>query len=177
MGMRPTSPTGDQSGFTLLELLLAITLAGVVLNAVYMTFRTGIDTQQRIARVASDTQAWRFFAERLRTDLKNLSAQEDALTGGQDTLTVKLSPVQTVHYEISKLGTETAIRRRVVAQDNETESIVFADIERFTLRYLTTDDWRDEVAEELPRAIEAAVSRAGLTRKIVVAVEIDPYES
>ena len=187
MVMKQTSPItrkhkmeSRQAGFTLLELLLAVTLGGIVLSAVYSTYGTALDANRRIARVATDTQAWRFFTERLRTDLKNLLVDNRALTGERQTLTLQLTPSdkgpEEVRYERHANIDGGQIRRHVRRgedADEETDTVVFDGANLLTFRYLNDGNWRDESSEHLPRAVECTVEDAGRKRSLVIALEVE----
>ncbi len=72
--MPPTSVTSNQSGFTLLELIVGLTVGAILLTAIYTTFVGVSQTQQRVERVLDRTATWRFVTETLRLDLARLKS-------------------------------------------------------------------------------------------------------
>lgn len=176
--MRRISQIGSHAGFTLLELVLAMTLAGMVLTAVYGTFSVSVDTQRRVARVASKTQAWRFFSERLRSDVKNLLVGEETLHGDKNTLTLKLAKAEEVRYELRDTAGSKQIRRIVGAGEEESvsETVVFEGVEKLSFRYFNDGKWQDKSEQDLPRAVECIVRKAEGEQRLVVSLEVDYAE-
>ena len=122
-----TSPTTDhctigfhQHGFTLIELLLAITLSSLVVAAVYATFTTAIGSQQRIDRVASASQASRFFMERIRADIKNVVAASNAIEGGAKQLKLQVKAPDR-RLAIVSYASEN-VHSTIVRREEQTES-------------------------------------------------------
>ncbi len=72
--MQRTSATSRQAGFTLLELIVGLTVGSILLTAVYATFVGVSQTQQRVERVLDSTASWRYLTERLREDLNRIAA-------------------------------------------------------------------------------------------------------
>lgn len=180
MEMQQISQIGNHAGFTLLELVLAMTLAGMVLTAVYSTFSVSVDTQRRVARVASRTQAWRFFSERLRSDVKNLLVEEQALRGDQNTLTLNLAHAEEVRYEQRDTAESKQVRRIVLTGDGDDESasetVVFEGVEKLSFRYFSDGKWLDKFEQGLPRAVECIVHGAEGEQRMVVSLEVDHAE-
>lgn len=178
MVMRQISQIGSHAGFTLLELVLAMTLAGMVLTAVYSTFSVSVDTQRRVARVASRTQAWRFFSERLRTDVKNLLVEEETLLGDQNTLTLKLAKAEEVRYELRNIAGNNQLRRIVGVGEDESgsETVVFEDVEKLSFRYYNEGKWLDKSEQGLPKAVECIVQGTEGEQRLVVSLEVDYAE-
>ena len=67
-----TSPTTDESGFTLLELLVAITIGSVVLTAVYSIFVTATKVEQKAQAVLSPMRSAAYTFSMLGRDVRNL---------------------------------------------------------------------------------------------------------
>ncbi len=181
--MRRQGAASGQAGFTLLELLLAVTLGGIVLSAVYSNYGAAFDANRRIAQVATDTQAWRFFTERLRTDLKNLLVEKQALTGERETLTLQLVPQKNgseeIRYEYHTTSDGGQIRRHVrrgEEEAEETDTVVFDGASRLAFRYLNDGNWQEESGEHLPRAVECSVEGAGRKRSLVMTLEVEDVE-
>ncbi|MFP4662097.1 MAG: type II secretion system protein J [Halanaerobiales bacterium] len=62
----------SEDGFTLIEILIAITITGVILTAVFMFLDQGLLTWERVADQSEWEQNWRVFDKQLRNDLSNL---------------------------------------------------------------------------------------------------------
>ncbi|WP_163351930.1 prepilin-type N-terminal cleavage/methylation domain-containing protein [Desulfovibrio sp. JC010] len=67
-----TSPTTDEGGFTLLELLVAITIGSVVLTAVYSIFVTATKVEQRAQAVLTPMRSASYAFSMLGRDVRNL---------------------------------------------------------------------------------------------------------
>ena len=175
MATQPTSPTGSRAGFTLLELMLAITIGGMVLTAVYSMFSAGIDTQRRVARVASQTQAWRFYSERLRTDLRNLLIEEQTLSGDRNTLTLQLANAAKIRYERRATADEGQVRRIELGDDDavKAEAVVYEGAKQLSFRYFEDGQWRNEPTAKIPRAVECELQDDQGTQRLVVALEVE----
>ena len=72
--MQPTSATSRQAGFTLLELIVGLTVGAILLTAIYATFVGVSQTQRRVETVLDRTATWRFVTETIRLDLARLKA-------------------------------------------------------------------------------------------------------
>ena len=175
MATRPTLPTGSHAGFTLLELMLAIAIGGMVLTAVYSTFSVGIDTQRRVARVAGETQAWRFYAQRLRTDLRNVLVEERALSGDQNSLTLRLDQTGAVRYEQRVTAGSAQVRRIVLSDDDsaDAETVVFEGAEKLSFRYFDDGSWVDKTGESIPNAVECTLENNAGEQRLVVSLEVE----
>ncbi|WP_319777159.1 prepilin-type N-terminal cleavage/methylation domain-containing protein [Maridesulfovibrio sp.] len=67
-----TSPTTDAAGFTLLELLVAITIGSVVLTAVYSIFVTATKVERKAQAVLSPMRSAAYAFSMLGRDVRNL---------------------------------------------------------------------------------------------------------
>lgn len=72
--MQPTSATSRQAGFTLLELIVGLTVGAILLTAIYATFVGVSQTQRRVETVLDQTASWRFVTETIRMDLARLKS-------------------------------------------------------------------------------------------------------
>ncbi|WP_320006594.1 prepilin-type N-terminal cleavage/methylation domain-containing protein [Maridesulfovibrio sp.] len=70
-----TSPTTDAGGFTLLELLVAITIGSVVLTAVYSIFVTATKVETKAQAVLSPMRSAAYVFSMLGRDVRNLDPQ------------------------------------------------------------------------------------------------------
>ncbi len=67
------SPTGSR-GFTLLELLLALSIGSIVVAAVYGTFHTAIKAKTRAEDVMTPLRSARYFFSAIKSDLQRIRA-------------------------------------------------------------------------------------------------------
>lgn len=172
---------GKATGFTLLELLLAISLAAMVVSAVYAAFIGAVRSNQRVERVTKDIDAWRFFAERLRGDLKNLWLGSDLSPVEGEAQELKFGVVEEargvvpVRYHWEHMGVEGAIRRVATGEAGAVDVPVYEGGDQVTFKYLLKDGWGDRFsgAAEFPRAVACEVTTQGRQRRIVVGVEVE----
>lgn len=79
---------GRQDGFTLLEILLAMTLATLLLSSIYGVFSTTSSAKERIEEKSSELHIARVFANRLNREFLggSLAQEEDTpfLVGGRN---------------------------------------------------------------------------------------------
>lgn len=74
-----------EEGFTLIEILIAITITGIILGAVFMFLDQGLFTWENTAYQGEWEQNWRVFDKQLKKDLSNLyysSLYKDSLFKG-----------------------------------------------------------------------------------------------
>lgn len=69
----PKSPIGKH-GFTLLELLLALSIGSIVATAVYGTFHTAIKAKTRAEAAIKPLRTARYFFSAIKTDLQHIPA-------------------------------------------------------------------------------------------------------
>jgi prepilin-type N-terminal cleavage/methylation domain-containing protein len=100
--MQPTSVTSRQGGFTLLELIVGLTVGAILLSAIYATFVGVSQTQRRVESVLDRTATWRFVTEILRLDLarvKGTSAFKGNVEGFEVEFFQGIEEIPvTVHY-------------------------------------------------------------------------------
>ena len=153
--MPPTSGTSRQGGFTLLELIVGLTVGAILLSAIYATFVGVSQTQRRVENVLDRTATWRFVTETLRLDLarvKGTSRFKGSVEGFEVEFFqgTKEIPV-TVHYvwEDARL-TRTA-----------DEAIMAVDMpegfQQPAFSYRIDANWVDS-ADTLPRAVELRIA-------------------
>lgn len=167
-----------QCGFTLLELLLAITIGAVVLSAVYTTFASALDSQRRIERVSEHSQAQRFFAERLRADLKNLLADAATFSGSARKLTLSTvipeQGLQEISYQYQQSANGGQIRRSIKTKDNDFDTLVYENVDSLAFRYLIDGSWRNRSDDEaLPQALECTINGSDWQQQIAIIIEVE----
>lgn len=67
-----TSPTGSQTGFTLLEVLLAVTVSSIVVTAAYAVFHTAMTARRTSLEAVAPLKQARFAFATLARDLRAL---------------------------------------------------------------------------------------------------------
>lgn len=73
--MTRKSPITEQGGFTLLELLIAALVGGLVMTAVYSVFSTAVRTEQSTRRVLEPLRSARYAFTVLDRDVRNMDPQ------------------------------------------------------------------------------------------------------
>jgi prepilin-type N-terminal cleavage/methylation domain-containing protein len=164
-------------GFTLIELMIALTLGVIVLSAVHAAFSTAMDSQRRGSRVATELQAWRYFSMRLQRDLKNLIVTDkQSLNGDEETLRLRSEVPENgadwVQYRYIQTPSGGQIRRAVGAA-GQAETVVYDTVEGLRLRYLQGTEWRDHNEGQLPGALACIVKVSGRTKELLIALEVD----
>jgi len=81
--MREFPARGNDAGFTLLEVLIAISIFAVVVSAVYGAYRTTFDTIASSERQVATASAARVILERMSADLESISTAEDGYLRGK----------------------------------------------------------------------------------------------
>ncbi len=77
MAMPRTSRTGSPRGFTLIEVILAMTIAGVLMTCIFGVFTGVISAEKRVQAQNDRLQAARYLLSRLDTDLINAPAGDE----------------------------------------------------------------------------------------------------
>lgn len=167
-----------KNGFTLIELLLAITIGSVVMGAVYATFITAVNSQQRVQRAAAASQASRYFMELMRRDVKQLAATADALTGSgqQLNLVFKLADgtIQKVGYSHRSEDGQGEIVRSATTSDKGVETVAYEGVASLGFRYFVDGDWHTESNQSvLPQAIECALEIGAWVQRFTVTLEVE----
>ncbi len=170
---RPPAPR-RQLGFTLVELLIASTIAAVVMAAVYTTYSGAHLSEQRIQEITEANQRWRFFAQRLQSDLRNLFALDSPFIGAGTELELTVQVGRELHrvrYYFSPAGGDGEIRRRGVRDEHSQISRVYSGVEAIRFRYHIAGQWRD-TALGLPAAVECVLSGKDWSRRLTVGLEV-----
>lgn len=103
--------TGDrgEAGYTLVELLMAITIATIVLGAAVMVFTAGVRSQLRTTSQSAAVQQARTTMERMIRELR----QSSGLASGTTATASQLSFLTYVHTTCSGAAATTATQCRV----------------------------------------------------------------
>lgn len=62
----------DEKGFTLIEIIVALTISSIILTAVFMFLHQGLFTWENISYEGDWEQNWRIFSKQFNSDLHNL---------------------------------------------------------------------------------------------------------
>jgi len=81
--MRACTGQRPRAGFTLLEVLISISIFAVVISSVYAAYRATFTTVNATERQASYAAAARVILERISEDLESLSIEEDSYLRGK----------------------------------------------------------------------------------------------
>ena len=169
--MQPTSATSRQAGFTLLELIVGLTVGAILLTAIYATFVGVSQTQRRVETVLDQTASWRFVTETIRMDLARLKSTS-TFTGSQEEFEADL-------FEGLE---ETPIRVRYVWEDAKLtrtagDRVLIVDLpkgyQQPAFSYGRAGEWEDKT-DMLPERVELQVAtpRGALIRAFML--EFDP---
>jgi prepilin-type N-terminal cleavage/methylation domain-containing protein len=150
-----------QGGFTLIEMLLAVSIFSTIAAVVYMSFSTGLEAHSRIKAASDELQRARFALDLIAGDL---GAPErvgtETLVGRADALRLALPESRrsgnggdSVEYLVVT-GTEespTLVRRVTLGDDVIRESRLLSDVELFEISYFVSERggagvWRSEWA-------------------------------
>ncbi len=173
---------GRSQGFTLIELLLSISLGAIILTAVYAAYSGATRASQRVEFAASEIQAWRFFVERLRSDLVNLQVPygDERIKGDSHDLSFKTVDTETVsirvRYQWQKSRRQGVIHREVWRDKESRIAAVYEGVEQMRLRYLTKAGWQERIKGDgqIPKAVECVVTVNGRERLAMFAIEVEP---
>ena len=168
--MPPTSVTSRQGGFTLLELIVGLTVGAILLSAIYPTLVGVSQTQRRVENVLDRTATWRFVTETLRLDLARVK-RTSAFKGNVEGFEVEFfqgieeTPV-TVHYVWEDARLTRTAGEAILAVDMP------EGFQQPAFSYRADTNWVDS-ADTLPRAVELRIAtpRGALSRTF--ALEFD----
>lgn len=178
---------GDQSGFTLIEVMVALFIFALLASAALALLTVSVDSEN-IAREKSDQQAMlRRFSTILRQDLAHtlprpsrderdnfksaFYAENDVVMGFVRGGIQRLDDAG--GYDVRRIEyryTQGALKRFVYDQIDGSvagrETILFDDIENLTMRYrlesgLWQNEWRNQRLIDQPIAVEMAIERSG----------------
>ena len=169
--MQPTSATSKQAGFTLLELIVGLTVGAILLTAIYATFVGVSQTQRRVETVLDRTATWRFITETIRLDLARLK-----------TTSIFSGSEEEFEAEFFRGIEEESVRIRYVWEDSQLtrtagDSILVVDLpegyQQPAFTYELDGQW-EGTTDALPNGIELQIAtpRGALTRVFVL--EFDP---
>ncbi len=168
-----------QQGFTLLELLLAISLFALIASTAYLGLNTAIQNQQAANAYAQRTADLQIAVQRLEKDLSQainrsvrnaFGQREAALLGDAQQLTFSRNGGGQISLHKQKRGQIQRLRYRWQAQqlmrdtwpvldqgnDEVSSQALLTQVVDFSLRYLDNQgQWQTQWADEqLPKAIE-----------------------
>ena len=171
MGMRLISATSSEAGFTLLELIVGLTIGSILLTAVYTTFVGISHTQRRIEEVLDATASWRYLTEVVRGDLAQIASGSPFTgnTAGFETELIDASggPPLPLKYRMDEL-----LVIRTVGES--TLTIEFPQgAQQPVFRYRTDKQWRDS-SKVIPGGLEINVATIRGQKSRIFALEFDP---
>ncbi len=172
---------GRSQGFTLIELLLSISLGAIILTAVYAAYSGATRASQRVEHATSEIQAWRFFVERLRSDLVNLQVPygDEWIKGDShglsfNTLDTNADSIR-VRYQWQQSRRQGVVHREVWRDEEPRIAVVYEGVEQIRLRYLSKGGWQERIERdaEMPKAVECVVTVEGRERLAMFAIEVE----
>ncbi len=171
----------SERGLTLLEVLLALLIGGLVLSSVYGVFASVSGVHERLEKESIEFHKMRIFFDRLGGELSSLNlrriGQEAVLSAGNNAdeesflefNTALSSPfmdryggVSRVRYEARPGADGIAIYRSekpLLADLAAEEPLLYVDrIRAYDIRYYGQGNWRDDwSAQSLPQLIEVFI--------------------
>jgi len=189
MFITPTCPRPSprQSGFSLLELLLVLTLAPVVFFAVYANFNTGIRLWQRL-QVETHEEDLVIFTQKAQRDFENMMRYSSVpFEGGKDKaifLTgIESEPVLGGRRSIGQVRyfyddaakaifRETKNVNESYQESSGTTNLLLKNVSSFEFAYLTfdklsgayvwNDNYRSDKPGNMPIAVRLSFTLAGM---------------
>ncbi|WP_158089260.1 PulJ/GspJ family protein [Magnetofaba australis] len=182
--MMPTSPTERRklAGFTLIELMIALSLAGLVSSAIYGAWSMGAETSRRVQQRLEADQYWRYLITQLRRDLSNLTAAPGPFLGSPQGWSGDIASTDGVIYSVAYVNKQSSdsvdVWRNVRNDSAEPSSgvVVYSAQQPVSFRYLTPAGWSDNLsgddAQGAPLALEVNAVQGG-QRRVIIGVEVD----
>ena len=174
-----------ESGFTLVEILVAISIGAILLTTIYGVFGSVSGARDRLEATGEEYHQARVLYDRLASEVRsgyfNSASQQTRLVGGSNsqgypflefstTLSTPLfggrsGGVSLVRYEQLEMEREIRLYRSewplLNSQPEQDPQLLIVGLKTFVLRYYDGNDWQDEwdsqVAGKLPRMIELTV--------------------
>ena len=183
--------THHNHGFTLLELLVAVSILVIIGGASYTAFNVALDVYQKSESRIVMTQKCRIALERVATDLSNLQAvqgDESLVIVSQDNLVEEgisrdfLSFVTLIHTDPDPFLTElNAANQPIVADEDIEQAELVSDVQRVAY-YIGADSAQQleseqsneiEMGGQLPTADSEANEGLALYRLSTTALEVE----
>ena len=154
-GMHQTSGTTSQAGFTLLELIVGLTVGAILLTAIYTTFVGVSQTQRRVERVLNNTSTWRFVTETLRQDLSRLSSSSTFEGSASGFTTEMFEGAGEVPVVLTYVWSRALLTRTT---REGTLAVELPDgYQQPAFRYRSENEWTDAVTQ-LPYGLELRIA-------------------
>lgn len=191
MPIIPTCPKLKQSGFSLLELLLVLTLAPIVFFAVYANFSTGVRMWQRL-QIGTPEEDLVIFTQKAQRDFENMMRYSTApFEGSKEEVTfptgIESDPVLggrrsigQAHYfydtGAKAIFRETKNVSELYRESSGTKNLLLKNVSYFWVDYLIfdklageyvwTDNYRPDNPGNLPVAVRLSYGLAGMDEKL-----------
>ncbi len=165
----------DEKGFTLLEILIAISIAGIILSSIFVFFDISLSNWQRADAEGNWEQEWRVFEKTFHRDLAGLYYSDiysDNSFEGKyqkiEWLIIEEDGLKKVSYYFD-LYQNYLIRKKSNLEGDKEEEILFfkrIDIERIEFAFYDRevsywkDNWSYQENNPLPGAVKISVSAA-----------------
>lgn len=174
-----------EQGFTLVEILVAISIGAILLTTIYGVFSSVSGARDRLEAVGEEYHQVRVLYDRMASEIRsgyfNAGSKQTRLVGGSNTQgfpflefsTTLSTPlfggrpggVSLVRYEQLEMEQEIRLYRNewplLNAQPEQDPQLLIIGLKTFSLRYYNGSDWQDEwdsqLAGKLPEMIELTV--------------------
>ncbi len=155
-----------RSGFTLIELMIAIVLTGIVLGSVYQTLGNNQRFYRSTSQILDVQQGIRAVAQLLPSELREVDAVAgDILAMGPDSITIKALRNTYFLCGITLNGTKVTVRNDMVygyraVDPTRDRVLLFRD---GNTQIMSDDTWQDYAVTSVQTAVLCADGSAGMT--------------
>ncbi len=173
-----------EEGFTLIEILIAITISGIILSAIFMVFDLSFSTWQRHDQTDSWEQEWRVIEKLLADDLNNLFIsplyQYNHFEGRgrrvEFTILEGRRPLK-VSYSFDYANNQLIRELKLAENDKLLDQMTFfsaIDLDNLNFLFYNGDDgywteqWSYQFKEELPRSVKLSIVGESLAVPAIV---------
>ena len=174
-----------KQGFTLVEILVAITIGTILLTTIYGVFGSVSGARDRLEAIGEEYHQARVLYDRMAGEIRSgyfsTSSKQTRLLAGRNsqgypflefstTLSTPLfggrpGGISLVRYEQLQMEQEIRLYRSewplLNSESNQIPQLLITGLKSFSLRYYDGDDWQDEwdsqLTGKLPQMIELTV--------------------
>lgn len=174
-----------EKGFTLVEILVAISIGAILLTTIYGVFSSVSGARDRLEAVGEEYHQARVLYDRMASEIRsgyfNTASKQTRLVGSSNTQghpflefsTTLSTPlfggrpggISLVRYEQLEMEREVRLYRNewplLNAQSEQDPQLLITGLKTFSLRYFDGSDWQDEWDSRqmgaLPKMIELTV--------------------
>ena len=174
--------THSKKGFTLIEILIAMTIFAIMATITSLTLSSIFSTRQRVQSHANSLAAIQYFYHLAHQDIAHIRAKAmfnkqhrpmGSLIGRLDSFTLTRDQFMdikksTAHFKMQRIGYQFEngqLYRLIVNNENETikKKLLLKRVQKYKISYLDTknywrEKWHDWQHNSLPKAIRLKLS-------------------